>query len=141
MNKTLTEKLDELKELALKATPSPWHNTGEDQYAPGEFILGGDIPDSADEGLVAIACRYGHHSKDKDNADYIAAVDPDTVLTLIAEMQKLKKENELIQSTVDNAMGDANAFRAHAAKLTRIIQEAYSLFSPVSYTHLTLPTN
>jgi len=86
------EQLTKLEKLAQNATPSPWYNSGPDDHGPGEFVLGGGPPDSANEGLVAVAVRYGHHEKDKANANHIAAMDPDTVLALIAEMRLLREK-------------------------------------------------
>lgn len=79
--------LDEIERLARAATPGPWMPDGEDFWT----VQGG-----ANMGLVAQVGNPAYPStKDEANARYIAALSPDVVLELVAEVRRLRDVVEL----------------------------------------------
>jgi hypothetical protein len=73
--------LDALEKLAEKATPGPWTSQYDNDVGPN------------DEGFWEFFSISGigaqiHGSDQKDNADYIAACDPQTILRLCAMARK-----------------------------------------------------
>lgn len=81
--------LDRLEELASKATPGPWCV---DNLAKVRSRLDGG------KGLIANVSD-GHYTLPREvegclgNADFIAALDPQTVLALIERLRRAEKEN------------------------------------------------
>ncbi len=83
--------LSHIKALAKAATPGPWHC---DQCSL--FIFGpdgGDMiasTDDGDDGPVLLIRGAGARLPMDENAAFIAACDPTTVLALIAEVERLE---------------------------------------------------
>ena len=79
--------LDALETLARKATPGPWQalTTGV-RYGDHWYI--------ADDGeSIAYATKNDGDPRDKcrENAEYIAAANPSTILTLIADLRRAQE--------------------------------------------------
>lgn len=98
--------LAKLKELAQKATPGPWMECGHEQdgCACG-MVYAGRVPavctvetDSPVEGV-----QRGREEKRHD-ARYIAAAHPQTVLGLIAEVERLRDENDMLRAEVERRL-------------------------------------
>jgi hypothetical protein len=84
--------LDELEKLAKAAT---WHRRWE--YAQG-------IVRSGDEYIVMGGFTQSVEAVSDKNGSFIAAADPDTVLKLIAEVRRLKRD---LAATEDDRYGPA----------------------------------
>lgn len=82
---TLPDSLDRLEQLAKAATPGTWYvsaaSTGE-QYVRSQ---GGDTN-------YAVAECWGGRGPNADDAAFIAACDPQTILALTAEVQRLEAD-------------------------------------------------
>ena len=104
--------INELEALARKATPGPWQ-----AFTTG--VRGGDHwYVTADGEAIAYATKNDGDPGDKcqENAEYIAAADPPTVLALIAD---LRRAQECIDAT-KNMLGDEK--RNPAMRLLGIAQ-------------------
>lgn len=90
-----------LKALAEAATPGPWQRSGVRQKISEDCIMVG--PD----GLQILAIPYGWHPKDHagafKDAAYIAAANPQTVLTLLASVETLTADLERVTAERDDA--------------------------------------
>jgi hypothetical protein len=101
------KELDELEKLAKAATPGPWayEEISEPGFrAPADY----EAKDFAitDENRVCPAIVWEHGDHGKNDAAYIAAVHPQTVLTFIAacrERDALLETLEAISLIPDNA--------------------------------------
>ena len=76
-------KLDELERLAKAATPGPWHQWEK------EWIVG-PIPSSDPEEDANEGVAYTVGDRQSEDAAHIAAANPQTILTLIAEIRRLR---------------------------------------------------
>lgn len=81
------QQLAKLKELAQKATPGEWI-TGAHRYEPAWVVL---PPTDATGGFCIAQCRVSVNGC--NNAAYIAAANPQTILELLAKIERLEKEN------------------------------------------------
>ena len=82
--KPLPETLDRIAELAAKATPGPWYRS---RRNPQDEILGDNHMVGDTIVVTAVASIYRNDTSEVisgQNADYIAALDPATVLRLVA---------------------------------------------------------
>lgn len=79
-------KLDELKALAEQATPGPWESTYGNVTTPS----GGDVVGIEERGSAYLSHR--ELVLKNEDADYIAAANPQVVLSLIAELERLRAE-------------------------------------------------
>ncbi len=84
------ERLAELKRIAEAASPGPWRYCDH-----GEMIFARD--NIIGDALIADIRGFGSQGTDheipmKANGEHIAAFDPPTVLSLLAEIERLKKE-------------------------------------------------
>jgi len=114
--------LDDLKAKAEAATPGPWeagrpdiisyHGAGptrgyKNVYSPpnGETHLGHECSDVVCEALDAVGadCR--------ENAEYIAAANPQVVLELIAEVERLRAGLEHIKSVSERNAQDTDPWK------------------------------
>lgn len=73
-----SEQIAHLKTLAKNATPGPWHS----DFVDGVGYIVIDGPN--DEPIV--------YDMDIDHAEYIAACDPNTILSLIERIEYLENE-------------------------------------------------
>jgi hypothetical protein len=82
--------LAKLKALAQAATPGPWRDCPMDMFVFGPG--GGDMIASTDDNGELLIRGHGARLPMEANARYIAAVDPTTVLALIAEIERLRAD-------------------------------------------------
>jgi hypothetical protein len=83
--------LDKLEALARAATPGPWSYTGPEYGDRGGQFHNVESP--AEE-------IVGEFGPSKENADFIAAADPDVVLALIAIARRAQPEGEAPQAAI-----------------------------------------
>lgn len=114
---TLTpSRLAEIEALAKKATPGPWQDKyGE--YRPSNEcaeIIGNVDCDAYDDGrprpIYTEVCSIADNDDRDANAAYIAALDPPTVLALLASHAALAAEVERLKAALE-------AYGLHAADL------------------------
>lgn len=89
--------IEELKRLAQKATPGPWHVSG---YAPEEIRSSNSI-------VRAVARRAGPEDTwdvARRDAAYIAAANPQAILSLIERLEALEAERKgIVKLTLEQA--------------------------------------
>ena len=101
--------ITELKELAEKATPGPWHRMANKDFGP--------ISASDDQSFgMFIDCGSAHSD---DDANYIAAAHPAAILELIAdrdswEQQASDRTDDAVRfaTQLEDAQGEIRALRA-----------------------------
>jgi len=114
------EHIAEIKALAEKATPGPWESDGmavpfhpkqsspfEDQGASVDPVIIGGCQDEQG-GAVGVLRN--------DDAAYIAACDPQTVLALIARIEELERENAALEAQVEALKGGGGEPRTISIK-------------------------
>lgn len=88
--------LAKLKELAQKATPGPW-GCGDGYYifTPPDASVGDE------QGAFVANCCNDYYGVEWscNNSRYIAAAHPQTVLELIAEVERLREENGRLKTS------------------------------------------
>ena len=89
---------DELRRLAEAATPGPWGSSGSQAW-------------DTDGNLVA-AVRDHSELVDRPDAAYIAAVDPQTILGLLDEIDRLRLSDDYTPEGVDMVMQQLHDARA-----------------------------
>src|SRR5690606_29917376 len=96
------ERLAELRRIAEAATPGPWRLRTDPRYDDVDrFVI------ASDERAHIVETTQGGSWTDEDlaNARYIVTFDPPTVLDLLDEIERLrrqaKKAAELVRSAVD----------------------------------------
>ena len=106
---------DDLRALALAATPGPWRLVPPDPTeAPMWSIC---EPDEKAFGSIADCYNYAD-AQDEANATYIAALSPERVLAMIAVIEKAKAMRERCRYEVAGQLrGAACAFDAALAEL------------------------
>lgn len=83
--------LTKLKELAERATPGPWSavwEEGDDTAWPNLFPV---IQDENGETVIGNEGFYSDLEQDKANAQFCAAANPQAILGLIAEVERLRE--------------------------------------------------
>ena len=105
----MTTNLDYLESLAKAATPGPWRTSR--KYGEHDDIVRTEWSTQSKKArdvLIGGACAFGRDHRGhiriieaigpqwEANAAYIAAVSPDVVLELIAEIRKLRAELEYL---------------------------------------------
>lgn len=90
------DKLNELKELAEKATPGPWIYDEED----------GTIEPLETVGLRSIIAEPTY----SNDAAFIAAANPQTVLELIAEIERREKEADWLAARIIHLCDDLDCY-------------------------------
>ena len=100
--------LAKLKELAQKATPGPWTECGHGHEQDGcvcGMVYAGLVPavctvetDSPAEGV--------QRSREKKRADaaFIAAANPQVVMEIIAEVERLREANDMLRAEVERRL-------------------------------------
>ena len=87
------ERLDELNVLAGKATPGPWsaQEFDTDPRDWGVPILGGGNSGTMGAHLMAYTVTLSDSAQCEADADFITALDPDTVRALIADARRAQE--------------------------------------------------
>jgi hypothetical protein len=93
----MTIDLDRLEELAKSATPGPWVAEVDDWNC--SVILDDDQPGTA---YIAERLTQGKSEGEAD-AEFIAALDPTTILALITEVRRLRETVGLLHGWEDRA--------------------------------------
>jgi hypothetical protein len=87
--------IKKLKKLAEKATPGPWFRSGGrvDDYDIMTYSIGpvGDR-ENLEQYEDGFAYTYTTNDDGEANGAYIAAIDPDTLIGLLDELEKLRKQ-------------------------------------------------
>ncbi|HGN1040062.1 TPA: ead/Ea22-like family protein [Pseudomonas aeruginosa] len=82
---------NKLKELAERATPGPWSCNRHWAIVGGPTL---EFTNGAAQQQIAMACwqSWMHEEELRNNAEFIAAANPKTVLGLIDEVERLEEE-------------------------------------------------
>jgi hypothetical protein len=104
--------IEELKKLALAATPGPWcaqEPAGrEADYSGGEKYHWSVRCPSKPPAISHQLCRLSSlHSNEDNDAAYIAEANPQAILALIAETERLQRELEQSRKEVEKWRSDA----------------------------------
>jgi hypothetical protein len=85
--------LAELRKLALSATPGPWiHHRESGPYTYRDEVWS-DAPLKDGEGMGPVVDEINT----KDDAAYIAAANPSTILSLLDEVERLREQNDTLE--------------------------------------------
>lgn len=143
------ERLAELKALAEKATPGPW------KHGPGsQMVSTRPVPDVQNCSGFSLVCRSGLGSHARD-AEFIAALDPQTVLALIAaaerpfvvpaagitdaegkafdfpdatgRIERLPSDTTALERDRDEALAQVAALREHCGRLASYLRSGESM--------------
>ena len=106
-----TKKLNELNELAKKATPGPWFSIW-----VGDNMCSVSTDAQDDNKSIAIEPIA------ENDAAYIAAANPQTILMLIEEIERLKKLDELWRYDYENMVAHADELDKEADWLAKMQQ-------------------
>jgi hypothetical protein len=84
--------LDRLEQLARAATPGPWQVDRVNHDGCARVCDGTCLGSHADCDAIVTADGFDHLGANDSNPDYIAAASPDVVLSLLAELRKLRRD-------------------------------------------------
>lgn len=89
----------ELRRLAKAATPGPWSCNRHWAIVGGPTL---EFTNGAAQQQIAMACwqSWMHEEELRNNAEFIAANNPKTVLALLDEIDRLKAENEVLRGAL-----------------------------------------
>ncbi len=90
---------NKLKELAERATPGPWSCNRHWAIVGGPIL---EFTNGAAQQQIAMACGQSWMRDDelRNNAEFIAAANPKTILALLDEIDQLKAENEALRGAL-----------------------------------------
>lgn len=97
----MTEQVDlgALEALAKAATPGPWFASRPGKrYEEGHHVWSKREPEEPDSHDIAMHC-WG-----QEEAEFIAAADPSTVLALIAELRQERERADVAEGELDQAL-------------------------------------
>ncbi len=96
---------NKLKELAERATPGPWSCNRHWAIVGGPTL---EFTNGAAQQQIAMACwqSWMHEEELRNNAEFIAANNPKTVLALLDEIDRLKAENEALRGALQAVVDD-----------------------------------
>ncbi|MBY9208787.1 ead/Ea22-like family protein [Pseudomonas aeruginosa] len=85
----------ELRRLAKAATPGPWSCNRHWAIVGGPTL---EFTNGAAQQQIAMACwqSWMHEEELRNNAAFMAAANPKTILALLDEIDRLKAENEAL---------------------------------------------
>ncbi|MCO2436038.1 ead/Ea22-like family protein [Pseudomonas aeruginosa] len=89
----------ELRRVAEAATPGPWSCNRHWAIVGGPTL---EFTNGAAQQQIAMACwqSWMHEEELRNNAEFIAANNPKTVLALLDEIDRLKAENEVLRGAL-----------------------------------------
>ncbi|EMG5017428.1 ead/Ea22-like family protein [Pseudomonas aeruginosa] len=89
----------ELRRVAKAATPGPWSCNRHWAIVGGPTL---EFTNGAAQQQIAMACwqSWMHEEELRNNAEFIAANNPKTVLALLDEIDRLKAENEVLRGAL-----------------------------------------
>lgn len=88
------KKLAELEALAMAATPGPWRALPNPDWSGGVWAITANPEHNWIQAINAGLAK----AASKKNALFIAATDPDAVLSLVAEVKRLRAEVSSVRS-------------------------------------------
>ena len=106
---------EELKKLAEAATPGPWehlsHSAEEAVYTPGrgssaisvDYVTQEGVREKYRDEVEAAKAEFGSKEMAQADAAFIAAFNPETILELIAEVERSKGDLERLRPQLDRA--------------------------------------
>ncbi|HBN8363677.1 TPA: ead/Ea22-like family protein [Pseudomonas aeruginosa] len=95
----------ELRRVAEAATPGPWSCNRHWAIVGGPIL---EFTNGAAQQQIAMACGQSWMRDDelRNNAEFIAAANPKTVLALLDEIDRLKAENEALRGALQAVVDD-----------------------------------
>ncbi|WP_377647326.1 ead/Ea22-like family protein [Pseudomonas aeruginosa] len=89
----------ELRRVAEAATPGPWSCNRHRAIVGGPTF---EFTNGAAQQQIAMACwqSWMHEEELRNNAEFIAAANPKTILALLDEIDRLKAENEALRGAL-----------------------------------------
>ncbi|HBO0952576.1 TPA: ead/Ea22-like family protein [Pseudomonas aeruginosa] len=89
----------ELRRVAKAATPGPWSCNRHWAIVGGPTL---EFTNGAAQQQIAMACwqSWMHEEELRNNAEFIAANNPKTVLALLDEIDRLKAENDALRGAL-----------------------------------------
>lgn len=102
MANNLKERIQKLRELAEKATPGPWQHSDPWRRKKGQKHI-------VDANGEMVSCHGFAATRKEVDGDFIAAANPATVLALIAEIERLERENDIPDGSVRLTMDRRSA--------------------------------
>ncbi|EMO9845308.1 ead/Ea22-like family protein [Pseudomonas aeruginosa] len=95
----------ELRRVAKAATPGPWSCNRHWAIVGGPTL---EFTNGAAQQQIAMACwqSWMHEEELRNNAEFIAANNPKTVLALLDEIDRLKAENEELRGALQAVVDD-----------------------------------
>lgn len=96
---------EELKRLALAATPGPWFVVGQPWNPEANFIVAGSNDPHMGQYVADTEDFDGEGKNVQENAAYIAAANPAAILSLIAERDELLEALKGYVTAIANAGG------------------------------------
>ncbi|PBV12707.1 ead/Ea22-like family protein [Pseudomonas aeruginosa] len=95
----------ELRRVAKAATPGPWSCNRHWAIVGGPTL---EFTNGAAQQQIAMACwqSWMHEEELRNNAEFIAANNPKTVLALLDEIDRLKAENEALRGALQAVVDD-----------------------------------
>ncbi|HCL3225041.1 ead/Ea22-like family protein [Pseudomonas aeruginosa] len=95
----------ELRRVAEAATPGPWSCNRHWAIVGGPIL---EFTNGAAQQQIAMACGQSWMRDDelRNNAEFIAANNPKTVLALLDEIDRLKAENEALRGALQAVVDD-----------------------------------
>lgn len=117
-----TEQLEQLRELAEKATPGPWHMLWYGRTIKAEKALMpkyADFPKSWN--IARIPCRTTDypiaHEEYEANANFIASANPTVIIELLNQLTEVTKERDNWKSEYENVCKFATDFENQLAEV------------------------
>lgn len=109
--------LEELKKVALAATPGPWEKC--DSYGPNE---NGTCISAVERPDLMIASTTGYYGRDGGiaNTHFIALANPAVILDLIAQLEAVQKERDALREV---HIGAGSNTRAAADIYFQLVEE------------------
>lgn len=107
----MTIDLERLEELAKKATPGPWISRAYAETKVPEVV--GPVKPNDMRDRIALCALGRDRDQTWSNFNYIAAVSPDVVLSLITELRELRDKNDGLQASlneIQNAVRERGSY-------------------------------
>lgn len=97
----------ELRRVAKAATPGPWSCNRHWAIVGGPTL---EFTNGAAQQQIAMACgqSWMHEEELRNNAEFIAANNPKTVLALLDEIDRLKAENDALRGALQAVQAEVD---------------------------------